>query len=73
MNRTEQPVADNSNKRFQDADIEKILVVEVFAGTGRLTSALRDEGFRTLAIDKDKTRSKQVHIVQYDLENPFQL
>ena len=54
-------------------DISKILVIEVFAGTGRLTSALRDRGFRTMAIDRDKSRSKQVHIVQYDLENPHQL
>eukprot|EP00434_Breviolum_minutum_P036682 symbB.v1.2.032515.t1/scaffold3913.1/size48432/3 len=39
----------------------------------QLTSALRDRGFRTMAIDRDKSRSKQVHIVQYDLENPHQL
>ena len=70
---TESFSAGNSNKKFQDVDIEQILVVEVFAGTGRLTSALRDKGFRTMAIGRDKTRSKQVHIVQYDLEDPFQL
>lgn len=63
----------NTERRFQDVDISKILVIEVFAGTGRLTSALRDRGFRTMAIDKDKSRSKQVHIVQYDLEKPHQL
>ena len=26
-----------------------------------------------MAIDRDKSRSKQVHIVKYDLEDPFQL
>lgn len=57
---------ENSEKRFQDVDVSKILVIEVFAGTGRLTSALRDRGFRTMAVDRDKTRSKQVHIVQYN-------
>ena len=64
---------ENSERRFQDVDISRILVIEVFAGTGRLTSALRDRGFRTMAVDKDKSRSKQVHIVQYDLEKPHQL
>ena len=63
----------NTDRCFQDVDISKILVIEVFAGTGRLTSALRDRGFRTMAIDRDKSRSKQVQIVQYDLEKPHQL
>ena len=73
MKNTEQPCSQNSSRKFQDVDIKKILVADLFAGTGRLTSALRDKGFRTMAIDKDKTRSKQAHIVQYDLEDSFQV
>ncbi len=65
--------AENSSKKFQDVDIQKILVVEGFAGTGRLTSALRDKGFKTMAVDTDRSRTKQVHIVQYDLEDRFHL
>ena len=65
--------AENSSKKFQDVDIEKILDVEVFAGTGRLTPALGDQGFRAMAVDKDRSRSKQVHIAHNDLEDPFQL
>ena len=53
--------------QFQGKPLEKVLVLEIFAGTGRLTAALRDRGFTSMAIDKDPSRSKQVHIVQYDL------
>ena len=49
--------------QFQGKPLEKILVLEIFAGAGRLTAALRDKGFTSMAIDKDPSRSKQVHIV----------
>ena len=58
--------------QFQGKPLEKILVLEIFAGTGRLTAALGDKGFTSMAIDKDPSRSKQVHIVQYDLVDEAQ-
>ena len=58
--------------QFQGKPLEKILVLEIFAGTGRLTAALRDRGFTSMAIDKDPSRSKQAHIVQYDLVDEAQ-
>ena len=58
--------------QFQGKPLEKILVFQIFAGTGRLSAALRDKGFTSMAIDKDPSRSKQVHIVQYDLVDEAQ-
>ena len=58
--------------QFQGKPLEKILVLEIFAGAGRLAVALSDKGFTSMAIDKDPSRCKQVHIVQYDLVDEAQ-
>lgn len=57
---------------FAGKDLSKILVIEVFAGTARLTRAIRDAGMSGLAIDKDNQRTQQVHICVYDLNDDDQ-
>ena len=49
-------------------------MLEVFAGTARLTRSVRDAGLGAMAIDKDRSRRAQsVHVAQYDLNVPDQL
>ena len=40
--------------------------IEVYAGT-RLSRAMKDFGFRTLAIDKTASRTEGTHIATYEL------
>ena len=55
-----------SGKSFSGVSLDEVIVLEVFAGTARLTRAIRDAGLSAMAIDKDKTRTQSVHIAQYD-------
>lgn len=48
-------------------------MLEIFAGTGRLTRAIRDLGMSAMAVDKDKSRAQSVHVACYDLNDPDQL
>ena len=43
------------------------LVVEIFAGTARLSRAVRQHGMRALAIDKTDERSEGEPIARFDL------
>ena len=62
-----------SAKSFSGVSLDEVIVLEVFAGTARLTRAIRDAGLSAMAIEKDKTRTQSVHIAQYDLNDPDQL
>ena len=57
---------------FSGMNLEGIMVIEIFAGTARLTRAVRDIGLSGLAVDKDNTRTQNVHIANYDLNDPPQ-
>jgi hypothetical protein len=52
--------------------LDSMMVVEIFAGTARLNRAARDMGLNGLAVDKDSNRRQNVHIVNYDLNDPAQ-
>ena len=47
---------------FSGKSLDSIMVIEVFAGTARLTRAVRDIGLSGLAVDKDSNRAQNVHI-----------
>ena len=53
--------------RFQGKDVSRLLFVEVFAGTGRVSKVFRDAGFRMLPIDNDASRASVLHIAKYNL------
>ena len=59
-------------KDFSGMSLERVMVIEIFAGTARLTRAMRDIGLSGLAIDKDSSRTQNVHIATYDLNDPSQ-
>ena len=61
------------NKRFDGIRLDEVMVLEIFAGTARLTRAVRDAGMSAMAIDKDAQRAQSVHIAHYDLNDPEQL
>ena len=44
--------------RFAGKDVSQPLCIEVYAGTARLSRAMKDVGFRTLAIDKTMSRTE---------------
>ena len=56
-----------SGKTFSD-----LLFIEIFAGTARLSSAMREQQFETLAIDKTSERSRAFRIAIFDLTDPEQ-
>ena len=59
-------------RNFSGKTLDSIMVIEVFAGTARLTRAVRDIGLSGLAVDKDNNRAQNVHIANYDLNDPAQ-
>ena len=53
-------------------DHSKALILEVFSGTCRLSSACKRTGLRVLPIDKDPQRSENMVVANFDLTNPDQ-
>ena len=60
-------VSQNSFSRFAGRSISDILIIEIFAGTARLSITAREAGFRCLAVDKTRDRCKGAHIAIFDL------
>lgn len=57
-------------RTFAEIDVSDLLFLEVFAGTARLSKAVRDLGFQAMPIDKSAKRSSQIHICIYNLALP---
>ena len=66
-------VQDAETKTFCGRSLDEVMVLEIFAGTARLTRAIRDIGMAAMAVDKDSTRAQSVHVACYDLNDPDQL
>ena len=49
--------------------LSDIYVIELFAGTARLTKCLRKQGFQAMAFDRTSKRSEGQHILEADLSN----
>ena len=60
-------------KRLDGFRLDEVMVLEIFAGTARLSRAVRDVGMSAMAIDKDSQRAQSVHIATYDLNEPDQV
>ena len=69
---TEEPTVDRCQKPFSALSLSEVLCIEIFAGSARLTAAVRDAGMQGIAVDYDKTRSSGPHIAVYDLNDPSQ-
>ena len=70
------PVELTDNEIFQNAQLTSQsvgLVLEVFAGSCRLTKACRKAGLRALGIDKDPKRAENETVAVYDICEPDQL
>ena len=61
------------DKRLDGFRLDEVMVLEIFAGTARLSRAVRDVGMSAMAIDKDSQRAQSVHIAAYDLNEPDQV
>ena len=61
--------------QFSGLDLQDLLVVEICAGTARLTKTVRAKGIRGLAVDKSKSRGCGTEIMVLDLtvEHDIQL
>lgn len=53
--------SESGSDRFKDVPISNLLVLEVFAGTARLTQAVNATGLRGLAYDKTQGRAEAIH------------
>ena len=68
----EGPQVDRCCDKFCALNLTDVLVIEIFAGSARLTAAIRDAGMSGVAVDHDKSRSTGPHIALYDLNNRSQ-
>ena len=53
--------------RFHGKPLSDFLIIEIFAGTARLSITAREAGFRSLSVDKTSERCKGAHIAIFDL------
>ena len=58
---------------FMNMNLTDLLFVEVFAGTARLSKAVKELGVEVLPVDKTSSRASQIHIAQCDLTDPEQM
>ena len=63
----------SSPLRFSEFSIDELLVVEICAGSARLTKTCRKIGLRGLAVDRSKERSCGTDILALDLTVDSQL
>ena len=62
-----------SQAKFHNVSVEDIIIIEVCAGSARLTKAARAMGFKGVAVDHSDKRSCGVDICIFDLTDPLQL
>ena len=51
LGHTEEPMVDRCQKPFSSLSLSEILFLEIFAGSARLTAAVRDAGMQGIAVD----------------------
>ena len=62
-----------TNSKFSGLDLHDVLVIELCAGTARLTKTIRAHGMRGLAVDKSKDRGCGTDIMILDLTKEHDL
>ena len=60
------------HQKFADKDISQLLIVEVFAGTARLSKVARNHGFRVLPVDHNQKLAQHIHLALFDLADDQQ-
>ena len=50
------------DEKFRGKPLNDLLIIEVFAGTARLSFTAREAAFRSLSVDKSSERCKGAHI-----------
>lgn len=63
----------HDRQRFTGLATSDLLLLEIYAGTARLSKAARDAGLQVLPIDKTSVRASQIFVAQYDVTNPEEL
>ena len=58
---TSSETADSFKKKFLGAPVQNLVCIELCAGSGKLSGALKSFGFTTLAIDHSRNRHNQRH------------
>ena len=66
-------VGSRTGSKFHNMSVQDIIIIEICAGSARLTRAARTAGFRDLAIDHTDSRSCGVDICTFDLTGAAQL
>jgi hypothetical protein len=61
-----QTVAGDTAYQFSGLELQDLLVLEICAGTARLTKTVRARGIRGLAVDKSKSRTCGTDIMILD-------
>lgn len=61
------------DNKFHNIDIGRLYVLEICAGSARLTKAAREHGFRGVAFDHSDSRSCGIEICNVELADPQQL
>ena len=55
--------------KFHGLAVKDLYVLELFAGTARLTRCFGQKGFKAMAFDKTSKRSEGQSVIEYDLSN----
>ena len=73
--RTSGTVAESSqgDSKFHNVNVEDIIIIEICAGSARLTKAARTMGFKGVAVDHSDKRSCGIDICIFDLTDDTQL
>ena len=73
--RTSGTVAESSqdDPKFHNVNVEDIIIIELCAGSARLTKAARTMGFKGVAVDHSDKRSCGIDICIFDLTDNTQL
>ena len=61
---------ESQSLKFAGRSVHDLLVVEIFAGSARLTKACKGLGLRAVAVDKTSGRSEGPHIFHCDVTDP---
>ena len=61
------------NEKFAGKSLSKILMVELYAGSARLSKACQQMGVRSIAVDKTSQRSQGTRIFVCDFTDPAEL
>ena len=66
-------VDSKTGSKFHNVSVQDIIIIEICAGSARLTRAARTAGFRGMAVDHTDSRSCGIDICTFDLTDAAQL